>query len=222
MVNGSSWPIIQADTNMASTPITFIILVATGLVSWRAFEQSALFEKLLHSPYRVKHNKQYYRLFSHMLVHADVIHLALNMFVFYSFGRVMETIFTMNWGLMKGRVLFAALYVLGGVAATLPSMRKHGDNYGYNSVGASGAVSALLMSYMILFPLNEIAFFFIPMPAFIGVFVFFLLEHFMKRNVRSNIAHDAHIWGALFGIVFIAIAVPNAIPRFIAQVLSVF
>jgi len=207
---------------MASTPLTFIILAATVLVSWRAFEQSGLFEKLLHSPYRVKHQKQYYRLFSHMLVHADGIHLALNMFVFYSFGRVMESIFTINWGGTKGGAMFVALYVLGGAAATLPSMRKHADNYGYNSVGASGAVSALLMAYMVLFPLNEIAFFFIPMPAFIGVFVFFLLEHFMKRNVRSNIAHDAHIWGALFGIVFIAVAVPNSIPRFISQVLSVF
>jgi membrane associated rhomboid family serine protease len=207
---------------MVSTPLTFIILAATVLVSWRAFEQSGLFEKLLHSPYRVKHQKQYYRLFSHMLVHADGIHLALNMFVFYSFGRVMESIFTINWGGTKGGAMFVALYVLGGAAATLPSMRKHADNYGYNSVGASGAVSALLMAYMVLFPLNEIAFFFIPMPAFIGVFVFFLLEHFMKRNVRSNIAHDAHIWGALFGIVFIAVAVPNSIPRFISQVLSVF
>jgi membrane associated rhomboid family serine protease len=207
---------------MSTTPITFIILAATVLVSWRAFEQSALFEKLLHSPYRVKHNKQYYRLFSHMLVHADVMHLALNMFVFYSFGRVLESIFRATWGAQQGGILFIALYVLGGVAATLPSMRKHGDNYGYNSVGASGGVSSLLMAYMILFPLNEIAFFFIPMPAFIGVFVFFLLEHFMKRNVRSNIAHDAHIWGALFGIAFVALVVPSSIPRFISQVLGAF
>jgi membrane associated rhomboid family serine protease len=207
---------------MASTPLTFIILAATILVSWRAFEQSAIFEKLLHSPYRVKHQKQYYRVFSHMLVHADGIHLALNMFVFYSFGRVLESIFTLNWGNVTGGLLFVALYALGGAAATLPSLRKHSDNYGYNSVGASGGVSALLMAYMILFPLNEIAFFFIPMPAFIGVFVFFLLEHFMKRNVRSNIAHDAHIWGALFGIAFIAVVVPNSIPRFISQVITAF
>lgn len=207
---------------MASTPLTFIILAATVLVSWRAFEQSALFEKLLHSPYRVKHQKQYYRLFSHMLVHADGIHLALNMFVFYSFGGVMERLFTVNWGDVKGSILFLALYILGGVAATLPSMKKHSDNYGYNSVGASGGVSALLMAYMVLFPLHEIAFFFIPMPAFIGVFVFFLLEHFMKRNVRSNIAHDAHIWGALFGILFVAVVVPNSIPRFFSQVFSAF
>ncbi len=207
---------------MASTPLTFIILAATILVSWRAFEQSALFEKLLHSPYRVKHQKQYYRVFSHMLVHADGIHLALNMFVFYSFGRVLESIFTLNWGNVTGGLLFVALYALGGAAATLPSIRKHSDNYGYNSVGASGGVSALLMAYMILFPLNQIAFFFIPMPAFIGVFVFFLLEHFMKRNVRSNIAHDAHIWGALFGIAFIAVVVPNSIPRFISQVMTAF
>ncbi len=207
---------------MASTPLTFIILAATILVSWRAFEQSALFEKLLHSPYRVKHQKQYYRVFSHMLVHADGIHLALNMFVFYSFGRVLESIFALNWGNVTGGLLFVALYALGGAAATLPSIRKHSDNYGYNSVGASGGVSALLMAYMILFPLNQIAFFFIPMPAFIGVFVFFLLEHFMKRNVRSNIAHDAHIWGALFGIAFIAVVVPNSIPRFISQVMTAF
>ena len=207
---------------MASTPLTFIILAATILVSWRAFEQSAIFEKLLHSPYRVKHQKQYYRVFSHMLVHADGIHLALNMFVFYSFGRVLESIFTLNWGNVTGGLLFVALYALGGAAATLPSIRKHSDNYGYNSVGASGGVSALLMAYMILFPLNEIAFFFIPMPAFIGVFVFFILEHFMKRNVRSNIAHDAHIWGALFGIAFIAVVVPNSIPRFISQVMTAF
>ena len=157
-----------------------------------------------------------------MLVHADGIHLALNMFVFYSFGGVMERLFTVNWGDVKGSILFLALYILGGVAATLPSMKKHGDNYGYNSVGASGGVSALLMAYMVLFPLHEIAFFFIPMPAFIGVFVFFLLEHFMKRNVRSNIAHDAHIWGALFGILFVAVVVPNSIPRFFSQVFSAF
>lgn len=207
---------------MATTPLTFIILAATIIVSWRAMEQSSLFEKLLHNPYRVKHQKQYYRLFSHLLVHADVMHLALNMFVFYSFGRVLESIFKATWGAQQGGLLFIVLYVLGGVAATLPSMRKHADNYGYNSVGASGGVSALLMAYMILFPLNKIAFFFIPMPAFIGVFVFFLLEHFMKRNVRSNIAHDAHIWGALFGIVFVALVVPSSIPRFVTQVLGSF
>ena len=207
---------------MSTTPITFIILAVTVIISWRASEQSSLFEKLLHSPYRVKHNKQYYRLFSHMLVHADIMHLALNMFVFYSFGRVMETIFKVNWGAQTGGLLFLALYVLGGAVATLPAQRKHGDSYGYNAVGASGGVSALLMAYMILFPLNEIAFFFIPMPAFIGVFVFFLLEYFMKRNVRSNIAHDAHIWGALFGIAFIALVVPSSIPRFISQVLGAF
>jgi membrane associated rhomboid family serine protease len=128
----------------------------------------------------------------------------------------------LNWGNVTGGLLFVALYGLGGAAATLPSLRKHSDNYGYNSVGASGGVSALLMAYMILFPLNQIAFFFIPMPAFIGVFVFFLLEHFMKRNVRSNIAHDAHIWGGIFGIAFIAVVVPNSIPRFISQVLGAF
>lgn len=205
---------------MSSTPLTFLILGATIVVSWRAFERSQLFDKLLHSPYRVKHQREYYRLFSHILVHADLLHLALNMFVFFSFGQVMEQVFRQIWGAQLGALMFLLLYVLGGLAATLPSMRKHADNYGYNSVGASGAVSALLMAYMILFPMNTIAFFFIPMPAFIGVFVFFLLEHFMKRNVRSNIAHDAHIGGALFGIAFIAIVLPSSVPSFFRQVIE--
>ncbi len=201
-----------------TTPITFIILIVTIIVSWRAFQNSALFEKLLHNPYRVKHHKEYYRIFSHALIHADFMHLGLNMFVFYSFGTVLETYFKGLWGTTNGSLYFIVLYVLGAAVAAVPSMRKHGDNYAYNAVGASGAVSAILMAFMILNPLHMIAFFFIPMPAFIGVFVFFILEHFMKKSGKTNIAHDAHIWGALFGITFMFLLDTNTLVNFISQV----
>jgi membrane associated rhomboid family serine protease len=201
------------------TPITAIILIGTLIISWRAMENSALFEKLLNNPYRIKHNKEYYRIFSHALIHADFMHLALNMYVFYSFGSILEVIFKGMWGGAKGGVMFIILYVMGAVVATLPSLRKHGDNYGYNSVGASGAVSALLMTYMFMFPTQQISFFFIiPMPAFLGVFVFFLLEHLMNRSGKTRIAHDAHIWGALFGIVFTLVTNPHAFVNFFSTV----
>jgi len=207
---------------MSDVPLTLIIVAATVFISWRAFQNTTLFDKLLNNPYRVKHHKEYYRILSHTLIHADWIHLALNMYVFYSFGTIMELVFKGKYGLGAGALYFLLLYVLGAAVATLPSLRKHGDNPGYNSVGASGAVSAVLMSYMIMFPTASIAFFFIPMPAFIGVFVFFLLEHFMNRSGKTNIAHDAHIWGALFGVAFIFILDANALVNFITQVRMYF
>jgi membrane associated rhomboid family serine protease len=202
------------------TPVTTIILIATGLISWQAFNNSGLYEKMMYNPYRVKHEKQYYRLLSHTLIHADFFHLLLNMFVFYSFGRIMETYLSVKYGTGNGSLLFLVLYAAGALTATLPALRKHSDNYGYNAVGASGAVSAVMMAYMILFPLSEIGFFFIPMKAFIGVVVFFAFEHFMNRSGKTNIAHDAHIWGALFGIMFIFFLQPQSLVAFFTSIRS--
>jgi membrane associated rhomboid family serine protease len=206
----------------SGSPITTILLIATAFISWQAFNNSALYEKMIFNPYRVKHERQYYRLLSHILIHADFFHLGLNLLVFYSFGRIMELYLTVKYGFAAGGFLFLILYAVGALCATLPAMRKHADNYGYNAVGASGAVSAVMMSYMILFPLTEIAFFFIPMKAFIGVAVFFLFEHFMNRSGKTNIAHDAHIWGALFGIMFIFFLQPQSLVDFFGAVRSYF
>jgi membrane associated rhomboid family serine protease len=210
---------MHTQSEFQQAPVTFIILAATILVSWRAFSNTTLFEKLLNNPYRVKHEKQYYRLLSHALIHADFMHLALNMYVFYSFGSILEKVFRGRYGFQQGEVYFILLYAVGAVVATLPSLRKHGDNYGYNAVGASGAVSAVMMGFMILFPTMNIQFFFIlPMPAFLGIIVFFGLEHYMNRRGKTNIAHDAHIWGALFGILFVFVTDPQALVSFFTQV----
>jgi membrane associated rhomboid family serine protease len=196
-------------------PITIAIIAITSLVSWRAFENHDLFHKLKNNPFTVKHSKEYYRIFSHALIHGDWMHLFFNMFVIYGFGSQIEMVFTNSavfnllfpnipfWGNALGILYFLILYIMGIAVATLPSLQKHGDDFGYNSVGASGGVSAIMMAYMIMFPLSEVAFFFIPMPGYIAVPVFFLLEYVMGKSRKTNIAHDAHIWGALFGIAFI-------------------
>lgn len=208
---------------MADTPITSIILLITCFVSWRAMENQELLRKLMQHPYSVKHSKQYYRLFSHMLVHSGFPHLLLNMFVFYSFGSAVESSLKFAYGPSSGSLYFIILYVVGGLVAALPSMRKHADNYSYSAVGASGAVSSVMMAFMIMYPTAEIAFFFIlPMPAFLGVFVFFILEHLMQKNMKTNIAHDAHIWGAIFGVVFVALLDKEYLIRFVIQVQHYF
>jgi membrane associated rhomboid family serine protease len=215
---------------LAQSPITFLIIGLTVFISWQAFNNSTLFEKLLHYPYRVKHNKEYYRILSHALIHADFIHLFFNMFVLYSFGTILEAAFTNPVFFarffpdvppflgLSGVVSFIVLYVGGAVFATLPSLRKHGDNYGYTSVGASGAVSALLMAFMFMFPTMEIAIMFIPMPAYVGIIVFFVAEFLMMRSGKTNIAHDAHIWGAIFGFIFIVLTRPAFLPKFVTSI----
>ncbi|MEZ4800149.1 MAG: rhomboid family intramembrane serine protease [Flavobacteriales bacterium] len=210
---------IPVDMIDFESPITIVIIIATLLISWQAFNNSSLFEKFLFNPYAVKHRKEYYRLFSHMLVHTDWIHVGFNMYVFYSFGTFMEQVFKRKYGMQEGSLLFIALYILGGLVATLPAMRKHVDNYGYNAVGASGAVSAVIMAFMVMFPTMQIRMFFaIPMPAYVGVLIFFGLEHYLQRKGRTNIAHDAHIYGALFGILFIFILDSHALVNFVQSV----
>lgn len=213
------------------SPITIVIIAVTVLISWQAFSRSDIFSKFLLNPYSVKHNREYYRILSHMLVHANFVHLLFNMYTFYSFGTILERVFTdeglfirlfpdLNfWGQSSGRLFFILLYVLGGVAATLPSLRKHGDNYGYNAVGASGAVSAVMMAFMIMFPQIQIAFFMIiPMPGWVGALVFLAIEHVLSRRGDTNIAHDAHIWGALFGVLFVCALNIEFLLNFIYQV----
>jgi len=215
------------------SPITLVIVAATVLVSLQAFNNRVLFDRLLLNPYSVKHRKEYYRILSHTLIHVDSMHLFFNMFTFWSFGSFLEQYFKSEelfhrffpempfWGASQGTIYFALLYVGGAIIATLPSMRKHSDNIGYNAVGASGAVSAVMMAFMIMFPDFKIFFFFvIPCPAWLGAIIFIGIEHWMSRSGRTQIAHDAHIWGALYGIAFVALLNVEFLRLFAMSVLA--
>lgn len=182
------------------------------------------------NPYRVTHHKEYRRLLTHGFIHADYIHLFFNMFIFYQFGEMVELVFTNEqafrkvtgssnfWGVMTGQVLYVALYFGSILAGALPSILKHRNNPDYNSLGASGAVSAILIVFILMFPMAQLALFFIiPMPAFVAGIIFFLYEGYMNKRGRTGIAHDAHLYGALFGLVFMSIAVGGIWPNFLKQ-----
>jgi len=148
--------------------ITFIILGITIAVSILALTKREYFYKLEYNPYSVLQRKQWYRLISHALIHVDYMHLAVNMWVLYIFGRNVEFLYGLMFG-SQSKWFLILLYVGGILFSSLPALKKHGDNPNYSAVGASGAVSAVLFAAILLEPMRSIGFLFIPigMPAFV-------------------------------------------------------
>jgi membrane associated rhomboid family serine protease len=203
-----------------SISITLIIIIITVAVSLYANGKPEIYSKLLFNPYQVHHRKEWYRIFSHALIHDsnNIFHLGFNMYVLYSFGNLAEAILINNLGTL-GVAYYLIIYVGGIAAASIPSLLKHKDNHGYNSVGASGAVSAVLFSAIALSPLSGFSIWFMP-PIVFGI-VYIVYEKYMDKRGGSNVAHDAHIGGAAFGFLFTLIFVPNAFTNFLSQVLGV-
>jgi membrane associated rhomboid family serine protease len=206
--------------------LTLIVIIITVVVSLYSNSKPELYGKLLFNPYQVVHRKEWYRIFTHALIHDknNIFHLVFNMYVLYSFGNAVESILFNNLqGL--GVIYYLLLYIGGTAVATLPAIIKHKNNYNYNSVGASGAVSAVLFSTIAFVPFSGgIGIMFIPFtisPLIFGV-LYLAYEMYMQRRGGTNIAHDAHIWGAIFGFLFTLIFVPQAFSNFIMQVISLF
>ncbi len=202
--------------------VTLLIILLTIAVSAVAFKNRTLFLKLEFTPYLVNTNKEHYRFLSHALLHADWMHLLVNMLVFWFFGDATERYFQYYLG-TKGIFYFILLYVGGVVFATLPTYKKHKENYGYHSVGASGAVSAVVMSSVIFNPLNDICLYgLICFPGILWALIYLVYSYKMSKGSNDNINHDAHFWGAVFGIIFTVVTVPSSFLRFVNQLLSVF
>ena len=201
--------------------ITLIIIIITVLFSLSAFNNRQLFYRMQFNAYQIHHRKEWHRFFSYGLIHADWVHLLINMFVLYSFGRIVEGTFQELFGL-KGLLLYALLY-FGGVAfSTVFDYRKFKNNVHYNAVGASGAVSAVVFASILIHPLGEIYLFLIPfgIPSFIFGILYLIYSAYMSRRSEGNIGHSAHFWGAVFGFVFTIILEPRLFSRFVESVLS--
>jgi membrane associated rhomboid family serine protease len=197
--------------------ITIIIIALTVIVSLLAFSNRELFRRLVFSPYDIKHFKNSYRFVSYALIHADWIHLLVNMMVLYSFGRVVEAYYGFYFG--NKAILYYILLYLGGVAlSTLPSYGKHKDDYSYTAVGASGAVSAVVFASIIFDPLSKIYIFLIPIgiPAIIFAILYLAYSWYMGKKNIDNVGHDAHFWGAIFGFVFTIVLKPSLISNLLA------
>ena len=199
--------------------MVLLIILTSAAVSILAFNRRDILDKLKFNAHAIANNKQWYRFLSYGLVHADWMHLFINMFVLFSFGDIVLTIFILHFG-VEANLYFILLYIGGLGFSTLYDFGKYKNDPYYNAVGASGAVSAVLFSSIILFPQGKIFLFFIPIPIPAPIFGLLYLAYsvYMGKKNMDNIGHSAHFWGAVFGIVFTIAIRFEFLSEFIAQV----
>jgi membrane associated rhomboid family serine protease len=194
---------------------TLIISILTGITSFIAFKNDDIMSKLKFNAYLIHHKKQWYRLLSHALVHADWAHLIINIMVFISFGNNVEQYFN-HYFPENGNFLFLSLYVGGIVFSSLYNLIKQRNNHWYNAVGASGAVSAVLFASVFFSPMSKVYFFgIVPIPGIIFAISYLIYSYYMAKKSNDNIGHEAHFFGAIFGFVFPLILNPKLIYLFI-------
>jgi membrane associated rhomboid family serine protease len=190
------------------TPVASIIFIFTVITSLYAFNDHQLYGKFMLHPYTVSKGKNLYTFITSGLIHADYMHLFFNMFTFLFFAFKLET--------MIGHWQFGLLYFLSLILSDIPSVIKHKHHFWYNSLGASGAISAVLFSYILFEPLTTIGVMFIPMPAIVFAVLYLAYSWYMAKNAKDNIGHDAHFFGAITGLIFTIIFVPGVVPHFLS------
>ena len=196
--------------------VTHILIALTVVVSIIAFNNRNLYRRLLFNAYDIKHFNNHHRFITYGFLHADWMHLIVNMFVLFMFGSIVEQYFAYMWP-GKGWFYYLLLYLGGIVMSTIPSFGKHNEDYSYNAVGASGAVSSVLFASILFEPLEKVYFYFIPIgiPAVIFGVLYLIYSWYMSKKNIDNIGHDVHFWGAVFGLVFTLALKPSLAVRFI-------
>ena len=201
--------------------ITLIIIAITVVVSVTSMDNHSLKNKLMFNAYMIHKRNEWYRFFSNGLIHADWMHLAFNMFSLYMFGGSVEAMYQDSgvFGI-KGIPFYILLYVGGLAMSSLYSYEKHKNDIYYNALGASGAVSSVIFAFIILAPTQKLMLLIlpIPIPAYLFGLIFLAIEYYLGKRGQSNIGHDAHFWGAIFGVAFTIILKPALFHSFIEQI----
>ena len=199
--------------------VTLIIILITSAVSILCFSGKLNASTLRFNAYDIWHRKKWYKMLSYGLVHSGMGHLFFNMLTLYFFGTVVERYFKVAFGDTQGIILYVILYVSAIIVSTIGDLVKYKDNYYYNAVGASGAVSAVLFASILFEPKMGIYIYLIPIPVpgyiFAPLYLFYCW-YMAKRNM-DNIGHTAHFWGAVYGLVFPLIIRPDIFQHFLSQ-----
>ncbi len=191
-------------------PVAGIIFLLTVVTSLYAFANPQIYGKFMLHPYSVNRGDRVWSIFTSGLIHKDWAHLFFNMFSYYMFAFTLERII--------GHWQFGILYIASLALSDLSTILKHKDHFWYNSLGASGAISAVIFSYILFDPKTSFYLFFIPIPIPAYIFgVLYLIYSAYASKHASNINHDAHFFGALSGVIITIMFVPHVIPQFIQQ-----
>lgn len=195
---------------LRSMTVTIIMIIITAAISLLAFTNESLLDKLLLWPARMSSPAQYYRFLTAGFVHADYMHLLFNMFTLYFFGELLEV--------NIGADLLIVLYLTGIIVSCVPSFVKKRNHPGYRSLGASGGVAAIIFASIYLQPWNKIYIFFaIGMPSIVFAVLYLAYTAYLARKGAGIVNHDAHLWGSVYGLLFMVVVDPSHGLYFIDQ-----
>lgn len=198
--------------NLILAPVASVIFALTILVSLIAFSNQNLYGKLMLHPYNVSRGHYVYTIITSGFIHKDWMHLFFNMMSFYFFAFQLEPVL--------GHFQFGVLYMISLILSDMPSVIKHRENYSYYSLGASGAVSAVVFSAILFNPLSTMMI--MPIPIEINAVIFGILYlvycSYASKYSRDNINHDAHFYGALSGLLITILFHPGVVPFFFQQI----
>ena len=200
--------------------MSLVIVLITAAVSIYAFYNRELVGSFSLKPNLVYHRFHIHRILSHGLVHADWTHLIVNMYVLYIFGGVCEAYFGIVFG-SKAGLYFVQLYLLSLIFSSAYSVFKYKNDVYYSAIGASGAVNAVVFATIFFDPWNKLYFFgILPIPGIVFGILYLGYSYYMGKKNRDNIGHDAHFFGAIFGLVYPVILDPSLIEHFISKLIG--
>ena len=192
-------------------PLTYILIGITVLISYSAFNNRALLERLLFHPVSVAQNGEWYRLLSSGFVHGSWSHLLINMYVLYAFGTQVELIFVKIFGVAVGKLAYLAVYLLAVTLSSLPNQFRYQNDFSYRALGASGGTSGILFAFALFDPWGWLLF--PPLPIIVAAVGYLIYSQYMDKKGTDNIGHNAHFWGAIVGLVGTLITVITLQPE---------
>ncbi len=201
---------------MTATDVLSVVIVVVSLLAW---QRNKWFRALAFWPYGVDRYRQWYRWLTSVFVHADMWHLLINVFVLYSFGNSLETLLRDIFGLME-RWVFLGLFVAGGILSEVATYRRHRHHPNYLSVGASGAVAAVLFAFVLWEPWDRLLIWgVLPVPAILLAGAYLLFSAYMDRRSDQTVNHSAHLWGGIIGVLYMILVYPPVVLHFISRLI---
>jgi membrane associated rhomboid family serine protease len=198
------------------TPVTITLIFANVAITlWSMYSNPVYFDRFSERPYEIVYHKRYYQAITSAFLHANFLHLFFNMFALYSFGTILEKFFIVNLGNFTGSLDFFLIYFISLLSGSLLTVIFHFKNSDYVAVGASGAVSGIIFSFILFFPTSTVGVFFIPMPAFIFAFLYIGVSIYGVKSKFGNIGHEAHLGGAIGGVISTFLLIEGSLKFFL-------
>ncbi|HLT24716.1 MAG TPA: rhomboid family intramembrane serine protease [Ignavibacteria bacterium] len=205
------------DINLTDAPVTITLCFANVTISlWAMYSNPVYFERFAEWPYQVVHKHRYYQMVTSAFLHANFMHLFFNMFALFTFGFSLEAFFIELYGGLEGSLYFFLIYVISLLVGSVLPVLIHRNDPTYVAVGASGAVSGIVFSYIIFDPTSTIYVLFLPMPAYLFAILWIGFSIYGMKTRLGNIGHEAHLGGAFGGVIATFLLIQGSFQLFLS------